>query len=217
MSSSSERRHINERTLKLIVGLIALALASITERLAFYITGGQHEITSISEAYHIGGWARDYFVGLLFTISAFLFAYNGDTTFQSALAKVAAFAAIGVAVFPCACQGADQIIPYVHYVSAAVMFIALAIYCGIFYRTARGKGWKEANWRAYIYAISGVVMVLSMIALVVDHLMGGVFSQQEPRFVFYGERAALIAFGVSWLVASRVLPVITTPEERKFD
>ena len=35
-----------------------------------------------------------------------------------------------------------------------------------------------------------------------------------PRLAFYAERTALIAFGVSWLIASRVLPFITREDER---
>lgn len=35
-----------------------------------------------------------------------------------------------------------------------------------------------------------------------------------PRFVFVGEAVALVAFGISWLVASRVLPVLTRADER---
>ena len=37
-----------------------------------------------------------------------------------------------------------------------------------------------------------------------------------PRLVFYCETAGLLAFGIAWLVASKIIPVsaLTHPEER---
>ncbi len=34
------------------------------------------------------------------------------------------------------------------------------------------------------------------------------------RLTFYGEMAGLLAFGIAWLTASRVLPVVTNADER---
>ena len=65
-----------------------------------------------------------------------------------------------------------------------------------------------------MYALCGVIIVLSVAVLVLDQLLGGVVRAAVPRLVFYGEAAGLTAFGVSWLTASRVLPVLTRPDER---
>ena len=51
------------------------------------------------------------------------------------------------------------------------------------------------------------------VAMGVDRL-AGVFTRINERFTFYGETTALVAFGVSWLTASRVLPLITRQDER---
>jgi len=84
MLADPERSEIDEHTGKLIVGLIALFLASFTN----FFSGDS--INSISEAYHQGGWARDIFVGFLFAITAFLLAYNGKSRRQMVLSKIAA-------------------------------------------------------------------------------------------------------------------------------
>ena len=76
MLSNPERQEIDEHTGKLLVGVIAILLAAVTDILA----GGGLE--SISESYHKGGLARDVFVGSLLAISAFLATYNGYTSNQ---------------------------------------------------------------------------------------------------------------------------------------
>lgn len=90
----------------------------------------------------------------------------------------------------------------------------LAWFCLIFFRRARGKGHREAIWRSWLYGLCCAVIVLVMLVLAFDHFAGGPISNKVPRLVFQGEQAALFAFGVSWLVASRVLPGITDPRER---
>ena len=207
--TASSRPEIDSHIMKLIVGVIALTLASLT---AFFAPS---QLTSISASYHAGGWSRDIFVGFLFAIGAFLLAYNGkDWPWEMVLAKVAAFAAAGVAMFPCDCDTGNEIVPHVHYVAAAVMFTILAAFCGMFYRRARAKHKRTADWRAYIYAACGVVLMLAVAVLAYNAFTGGSLTARWNLLVFYAEAAALIAFGVSWLVASRVLPVITGPEER---
>jgi peptidoglycan biosynthesis protein MviN/MurJ (putative lipid II flippase) len=130
------------------------------------------------------------------------------------LSKVAALAALGVALFPCGCGTHEEIVPYVHYISAAAMFIVLACLCGIFFKRARLKGHREAKWRSYIYAVCGITIVIVIAVLAIDHFAGDPISSRIPRLTFYGERAGLVAFGISWLVASRALPFITAPRER---
>ena len=208
MLSTPKRREIDHRTMKLIVGIIALTLANIT---SFFSDGS---ITSISASFYEGGWAQSFFVGFLFAIAAFLLAYNGFSATEMVASKVAALAALSVALFPCDCGGHPPIIPNVHGLSAAVMFLILAYFCYGFYKRAREKRHARANARAAIYALCGIVIVVCIAVIALDNLLGGGISAKIPRLVFYGERGGLIAFGISWLTASRVLPVITRPDER---
>jgi len=208
MLSTPKREEIDHRTIKLIVGVIALSLATLTA--AFASTA----IESISASYYEGGWSQTIFIGFLFAIAAFLLAYNGLLKSEMILSKVAAGAALGVAMFPCECSGHPALLPYVHGASAAVMFVILAYFCYCFYRRAKAKGYPQAKVRAAIYVACGAVIITSIVVLALNSFTGGALADRVPRLVFYGEAASLIAFGISWLTASRTIPVITNKEER---
>ena len=93
------------------------------------------------------------------------------------------------------------------------MFLILAYFSYGFYRRARDKGHTEANVRAGIYALCTLVIVASIVTLGVHAVIGG--SGTGPDYVTYwGETFGLVSFGVSWLVASRVLPGLTRQDER---
>jgi hypothetical protein len=203
-----KHEEIDHRPMKLIVGIIALGLPSLTSIFA------DSTIPSISASYYEGGWSQTIFIGFLFAIAAFLMAYNGVSRTEMILSKVASIAALGVALFPCECSVHVVLVANVHGVSAAVMFCILAFFCREFYRRACAKGYKEALRRARIYVICGVLIMIAIIALAFDYFSDGSLTQKIPRFVFYGEAIGLVAFGVSWLTASRTFPVITSEQER---
>jgi len=208
MKLAFKPKEIDDHVLKLTVGFVALSLATLTAALS------PDPIGSISAAYYAGDWARNIFIGFLFAISSFLFAYNGDSAAEMILSKIAAVAGLGVALFPCRCGQPPNIVTYIHFTSAAIMFAVLACLCVIFYRRARAKGHREAMWRSYIYALCAITIVLVIAVLGIDNFTGNHLGSKMPRLTFYGERAALIAFGISWLVASRAIPFITAPTER---
>jgi len=208
MLNSPGRPEIDHHTMKLIVGVIAVSLGHVTNLLA------DTPLTAISASYYAGGWAQSIFIGFLFATAAFLLAYNGYSTPEMVTSKVAAVAALGVALFPCECDGHAELVPYVHAGSAAVMFLILTYFCYGFFRRAWTKGHPQAKVRAYVYAVCGGVMAASILVLLADHLSGGSLSALDPQLTFHGEYASLVAFGVSWLTASRMLPVITRKDER---
>lgn len=208
MISAPEHQEIDHRTIKLIVGLVALSLAGLTDLFA------DTAISSISASYYEGGWSQSIFTGFLFAISAFLLAYNGQSKREMLFSKVAALAGLGIALFPCQCGSHTEIVQYVHGISAAVMFLILAYFCYTFYRRARGKGHRQAQARAWIYAVCGVAILVAIATLAFDQSSGDRLSAVVPRLTFYGEATGLVAFGISWLIASRVLPVVTRPDER---
>lgn len=94
------------------------------------------------------------------------------------------------------------------------MFLILTYFCYAFYRRALAKGYPQAKVRATIYVLCGVAIALSILVLALDHFLDGALSRPIPRLVFYGETTGLVAFGISWLTASRTLPFLTRPEER---
>jgi hypothetical protein len=209
MLSAPKREEINHCTIKLIVGLIALSLGALTDLLA------DHPITSISASYWEDGWARNILVGFLFAIAAFLLAYNGQSRREMILSKVAAFAALGIALFPCECDSHHpETVPCVHGTSAAVMFLILTYFCYVFYCRAREKGHAQAKVRTCIYAACGISILAAIATLMVDYFSGKWISSKIVRLTFYGECTGLVAFGVSWLTASHWLPVINSRKER---
>jgi len=205
---------IDHRTLKLVVGVIAISLAGLTSFFAKY------RITSISGSYYEGGWSQIILIGFLFAIAAFLLAYNGLSTREMVLSKVASVAALGVAIVPCDCPGHPELpsfapeVPYVHGASAATMFLILAFFCYEFYRRAQTKGYVQAKRRARIYAVCGILIVVSILVMAIDRLTNDALSARFDKLTFVGEGVALVSFGVSWLTASRILPGLTRKEER---
>ena len=200
---------IDHRAIKLLVGLIAILLGNVTN-----LVSSSHQLESISQSYHEGGWSRDIFIGFLFAIAAFMFTYNGKEFHEKVMSKVAAVAALGVALFPCECRNYPVRVPFVHGISAAVMFLVLAGFCYLFHRRALEKRRKEAKRRAGIYAACGIVMMGAILALTINNFVGDIIYNKCNRIVFYGELAGLIAFGVSWLTASKVFPFLTNQDER---
>ena len=200
------RPEIDQYAIKFLIGAIAVSLPLIE----FALTEGS--ITSISASFWFepGFWPRNIFVGFLFAIAAFLLAYNGTTETEMWLGKAASLAAAGIAMFPCACgDPSRQIIPRVHLICAGVLFLVLTCFCYIFLQRARQKRHPRAYARATIYALCGMGMIVS-IGLFVASAAGG-----DEALVFWGETVGLVSFGISWLTASRVLPVITLPSERE--
>lgn len=208
MASAPEHLEIDHRTIKLIVGIIAISLATLT---SFFST---QTLTSISAAYYDGGWSQVIFIGFLFAIGALMLAYNGYTKTEMVLCKVAAIAALCIAMFPCRCVDREEIIKGVHGGAAIVLFLILAFLCWGFYRRAQAKSYPQARLRAKIYVVCGVTMLLAIGAMAYETFTQGALSVYMPRFVFYGEAVGLIAFGVSWLTASRTIPGLTAKEER---
>ena len=214
MLSAPETPEIDHRTLKLIVGVIAISLAGLTSFLAKY------RITSISGSYYEGGYSQIVLIGFLFAIAAFLLAYNGMSKREMVLSKVASVAAFGVAIFPCHCPGHPESaifapeVKYLHSASAAIMFLILAFFCYEFNRRAHAKGYVQARRRARIYVVCGVLIVLSILVMAIDRLTGDALSARFDKLTFVGEGVALVAFGVSWLTASRILPGLAREDER---
>ncbi len=199
--------------MKLVVGIVALSLPFLTWFLSWRFGGPA--LTSISAAYWSGGPARGVFIGFLFAIASFLLAYNGFSRPEMISSKVASVASLGVALFPCQCDEAGTISSStVHYTSAATLFVLLVFFCYFFYKRAIRKGHPEAIARSWIYVASGVAIVASIVVLAVNGLLEDALAERFTSLKFWGEATGLFAFGVSWLTASRTLPVITKPSER---
>lgn len=208
MLPAPQRQEIDHRTIKLLVGVVAIAIAPLTHAFA------RTRLASISASYYESGWSQSIFIGFLFAIAALLLAYNGYSRVEMISSKVAAVASLGVALFPCQCDTHTEQVPHAHGLFAAIMFMILAYFCYAFRQRAKEKHYAQATARAAIYTACGIVIVVVIIVLAFNDLSGDVLRRSVPRLTFYGETVGLVAFGVSWLTASRVLPFITNADDR---
>ncbi len=207
MLSTPTRQEIDHHTIKLVVGLIALGLPLVTSVCSTV------PLTSISEAYYQAGWAQTFFIGCLFAVAAFLLSYNGYSRRDILASRVASLAALGVVLVPCQCDQPPRPFQSLHYWSAAAMFIILAYFCYTFLLRAWSKGHVQARARALVYACCGIGIILS-IAILGLHNLFIRETDSQSRLTFYMEALGLISFGISWLTASRCLPLITRADER---
>lgn len=201
-------QQIDHRVIKLIVGVIAVCLA-----LFMQMASGE-VLHSISESYH--HQARDWFVGLLFAVAALFFSFKGENGRERRLTVLASVCAMLVAVAPCDCGRGSTLLSAFHFPAAAGVFGVMGYFCWRFRKTARGKSaaYPEARRRAWVYtaclAGMGVCAVMAVAYAVAQQRLDAAF----PNYVFWLEAMGLMSFGVSWLTASRTLPVITNQRER---
>lgn len=205
--AESTRPEIDEHTSKLLVGVIAISLPFLTS----YFSA--QPLDSISASYHEIGWSRDIFVGFLFAIFAFLLSYNGKEpckSIQMIMSRAGAFSALLVALFPCKCIDHKEIIPYVHGIASGVMFLILAAFCVFFILRARGKTGKHAQYRVWIYVLCAFVILAAISTVGIDLVLKGAISSSVDRFMYKAEFAGLFVFGLAWLTASQLLPILAS-------
>lgn len=194
------------RTLRLIIGIIAFSLPFVVSGIA------GNSLPSISDSYFTE--ARDMFVGMLFVVGAFLFAYNGHSFKQAAWSKIAGVAAIFVAIFPTTCVNCeDNLDSYVHYIAAGILFSVLTYFCLFAFRkNIKGKPGKKAL-RSKIYFACGLVMASCMVSLLLAKLGLEEKTLKAYEVVYWGETIALAAYGLAWIVAGKCIPFLVDPDE----
>jgi hypothetical protein len=225
MIQTSIKHEIDFRTMNAIIGLIAAMLGNVEILISRYYG---FDIGSISESYYAGDLARGVFVGFLYAVGSFFLAYTGESLCEKWLSKIAGFAAVGIAMFPCGCSSDSGITcqkyiggsnfpdhPFLHYLCAGIMFGVLAVFCVNFYRRAVKKKHMEAKRRSVIYGVCSAVIVGSITIMLLDKK--AFHWSDMPMWkdiTFWCEYAGLMGFGVSWLVKSHILPGISSQEER---
>lgn len=207
----------NYQLLRFVIGIIAFSLPIIV-----LIAAGETKLTSISASYYSG--ARDYFVGLLFVVAAFMLAYNGHFLNEALASKLAAAAAAGVAIFPtlcgkiaCASQCvacASQTSANIHYLSAAMMFGVLAYFClGPFRDKTKTHG-AMFDRRRKVYWFCGWSIILSFVIGIVVIWLFNDFLPEDHSILLWVETAALWAFGIAWIVSGKTFSFIANDKER---
>lgn len=200
------------RALRLLMGIIALSLPWLVDLLT-----GSVELGSISASYWYHD-ARDVFVGSLFAVSAFLFAYNGHDLSQSIVSKVASLAALLVAIFPTAmpegvtCGSVSTASVYIHRISAVILFAILAYIAWFpFRKKIKGKKGRK-RLRSAIYMTASMI-ILACIAVGLLGLTLDALDKELKGLVYWAELIALTAFGIAWIVSGKFTRLIADEDE----
>ena len=206
MSKLNKDKVFDYRALRLMVGLIALTLPCIVTIVS------DTELTSISESYYTN--ARDLFVGMLFIVGAFLWAYNGHTTTQAISSKLASISAVTIALFPTfENECGTNLDSNIHAIAAVILFSILSYFCFVYFReNTKGKGGKK-GLRSKIYYFCGSVMVGALVAIIYVKFAMNCEVVADYRIVYWAEAIALGAFGVAWIVAGKYFRLLVEAEE----
>ena len=206
MGTSTIKKVFDYRALRLLMGLIAFTFPFIVSLISLT------PLTSISASYHTE--ARDVFVGMLFIVASFLWAYNGHTLEQARASKIASLTATIVALFPTSCEQCEaDPISTIHYIAAAILFVVLAYFCfGPFRKNTKGQPGKKGR-RSKIYYICGWIMILCILAVGISKITLPDEAIKALKITYWAEAIALGAFGIAWITAGKYLSPLVDEEE----
>lgn len=227
MSDEAENSAFNYQLLRFTMGIIALMIPGCVTQL------GGSELSSISASYYTPG--RDYFVGLLCIVAAFLFAYRGESKWQAILSKFAALAAFCTAMFPTSPNGAPtDTTAIIHGLSAGLLFTILTIFCLYFFLNSVTQDALEASKvdtknktylanmrRRFVYFFCGGTMASCIVVgcITAGYLYMGILYNwfvDEIFLIYYIEIFALWAFGFAWVVSGKNFEWLSDSKERMY-
>lgn len=206
-------------TIRLIIGVIAMIFPLVVGIRASQITD------SISWSYHTN--ARDFFVGFLFVIGAFLISYKGRNLRENLVGWAGGIAACVTAIFPTAiCIGVNCPGDWksnVHYLGAIILFSTTVYFCLVaFLGQVNAKikedevngmvGYTPKIRRKIVYLICGWGIAVAMLGLFIMKLAE---FNTIKNITFWVETVALELFGIAWAVASQYLPIVTDEKEQQ--
>lgn len=186
------------------VGWIGILLPFILMLGVFLIFNGNIIHESISHYYHTG--MRNVFVGAICAIALFMFFYSGYDIWDNLAGHMAGIFAIGVAWFPVTEVGDSDIIGIIHFVSATLFFLILAVFSlFLFTKTNKKKDPTPRKLiRNKIYIACGIIIIACLIAIAIYHNIAH-DDNSKSSFVFWTETVALVTFGVSWITKGETL------------
>jgi hypothetical protein len=197
---SETRVFVSYLTLRRVVGVLGVALPVVLALWGFALFQGIEIRPSISDYYY--DRTRDAFVGILFVVAWFLFAYRGYERKDDVAGHLACIFALGVALFPNSGTEWQQI---VHFVSAGALFLVLSYFSLFLFTKSSGRMTRQKRIRNAIYTTCGIVMpaCIALIGLYSWQLDDTALSNLKP--VFWLQSLALWAFGLSWFVKGKTL------------
>ena len=146
--------------LRRLIGVLGILLPFIL-MFGGYVFAGLLPKVTISNYYYTN--MRDFFIGLLFTISMFLITYKGYERIDIIITSLSGIAGLGIAVFPgldykqiISITGIfqlDSAVSYnIHLVCVSLFFMLLAVNSIFLFTLPRGKGTeKTRNKKPLVY------------------------------------------------------------------
>jgi hypothetical protein len=210
------------QTLRKTIGWLGILLPFIMIIGAWVFWGCTTLQPSVSHYYYTN--MREIFVGVLFAVALFLFCYSGPTKIDGWVSNVAGTFALGTALFPTTalcntdpditqgfvCYPCQQKvtsltrIPYhatLHLICAVLFFVILGLMSVFLFRLSnysKAEQTPQKRKRNVVFLICGLVIFISMGAAGLYMLIAE--KDEQSTFVLWAEAAALLAFGISWLI-----------------
>lgn len=203
-----------------VLGLVLPILLVIIERYFGYANPWQQSIS-----HYFYSKAHVLFVGALCIMGALFCTYSGKWKYESSIANVAGVCAFLVAIFPTgqagflpACSSdltgclhcSDNLVEkhyeswymWVHFGSAVVMFLMIALFCWVYFPKPEdhesGEAYfKKKKFRNIVYRGSAIGIVVSLFVCFISWKEDKVLPYNT---VFIGETICLWLFGSSWLL-----------------
>jgi hypothetical protein len=193
---------VSYRELRIIVGALGVLLPAV-----LVTWGGLLDppvlLPTLSEYYTVRP-PGDFFVGVLFAISSFLFAYGGYDLHDRIAGKTASVSALGVALCP---VSGGSVLVVLHYIFAGVFFTVLAVFALFLFTQTHedGRLTRSKENRNVVYRICGGTILLCLVGIGILKI-GGVRGEIAGLpAVLVLESLALLAFAVSWFVKAELV------------
>jgi hypothetical protein len=205
---------ISYKNLRRLIGILGLSLPVIC--LAGPLFFKYPVQPSISHCYYTN--VRDVFIGIMIGVSMFLVTYDGYNKVDDWITNITGVFGFGIALCPCFCFSSTvsqvgflnlspSLSDTIHITSAVLFFLLLAINSIFLFTKSDGRGsmTKNKKRRNVLFVTCGIVILLSLLALLLLRLRLGEIEFNNSPIVFIIESVMLVAFGISWLVKGETL------------
>jgi len=214
MTTEDLRRNMMSTYFTLRLGIVLLSGALPPILYGYSLaTHGQLAETSMSAFYGAdGGAMRNWFVGILWAVGAFLVLYQGFSALEDWLLNFAGGFMVLTAMTPCGCWGPDVIDKSRAHTTFAVLFFAcmvgVCLFCARDTITLLPEKPDQDKFKGTYYTIAFLLFVSPLAALATAYLSGA-----RGSLVFFIEWFAVWVFAAYWITKS-VEFKITSAERR---
>jgi hypothetical protein len=214
MTAEDLRRNMTSTyfTLRLGIVILSFALPLILYGYSLITHGGLAE-ASMSAFYDAdGGAMRNWFVGILWAVGAFLILYHGFSALEDWLLNFAGGFAILTAMTPCHCSGQAVLDKSRAHTIFAVLFFAcmvgVCLFCARDTITLLPEKSDQDRFRRAYYTIAFFLFVSPLAAVAAAYLAG-----VQSSLIFFIEWFAVWVFAAYWATKSAEIK-ITSAERR---